>query len=154
MSPPEAVSSCSTELVHLGLLRPPLDQPRRQPTNAATGSRQISSCSPPRREYLVVVFDAPGRTFRDEIYASYKANRPATPDDLAAQVPLVHRVVAGFRLPVLTVPAVEADDVIATLATRFAAEGVECVIVRRQGPDAAGRAAREDLGHDARSPLR
>src|SRR5262249_55182230 len=80
-------------------------------------------------DYLAVVFDAPGPTFRDGMYAEYKANRVAMPDDLAAQVPLVHRVVAAFRIHTLKVPGVEADDVIATLTRRLAAADLDCVVV-------------------------
>ena len=82
-----------------------------------------------RPQYLGMVFDAPGRTFRDDIYPEYKANRPPTPADLISQMPLVQEVVDGFRLCSPLVRGVEADDVIATLVTRFASNDVECVVV-------------------------
>ena len=71
----------------------------------------------------VAVFDAPGRNFRNDLYADYKADRPPMPPDLAAQVEIVHRVVDTFRIPSLSLPGVEADDVIATLACRAATRG-------------------------------
>src|SRR5436190_20257407 len=64
--------------------------------------------------HLCVVFDAPGRNFRYEIFDAYKADRQPMPPELAAQVELTHKLIATFSLPVLSVPGVEADDVIAT----------------------------------------
>lgn len=78
--------------------------------------------------YLVVVFDDPGPTFRDELYADYKAHRPPTPDDLKVQIPLILRLVDSFRICKISEPGVEADDVIATLVGRFAGDH-PCVIV-------------------------
>jgi len=90
------------------------------PTNAIFGfvqtlQRLIDSRQP---DHLVVVFDAPGPSFRNELYAPYKANRPAQPEDLSVQIPWVKRILEAMRLPVLELPGYEADDVIATLATR------------------------------------
>jgi DNA polymerase-1 len=81
-----------------------------------------------RPTHLCVIYDAPGPTFRDEIFAAYKANRPPMPADLAAQIGLSHRVVEAFGLPVLSVPGVEADDTIATLARQAVAAGLQVVI--------------------------
>jgi DNA polymerase-1 len=78
--------------------------------------------------HLCVVWDAPGPTFRKEIYSGYKADRPPMPPELAAQVPLTHKLIDTFSLPVLAVPGVEADDVIATLARTAAASGLKVVI--------------------------
>jgi DNA polymerase-1 len=78
--------------------------------------------------HLCAVFDAPGRTFRDDLYDAYKADRPPMPPELAVQVELVHRVIDTFRIPTLTLPGVEADDVIATLACQAAAGGLQVVI--------------------------
>lgn len=110
---------------------PALHGPSGLPTNAAYGFTTMLQklLADVRPEYLGVVFDAPGPTFRDDLFADYKANRPSMPDDLAAQMPLVHRIVESFRLRSLCVDGVEADDVIATLAERFAAEGVDCVVI-------------------------
>jgi len=80
-------------------------------------------------EYRACVFDAKGRTFRDDLYAEYKANRPAMPEDLAAQIGPIHEAVQAMGWPVLEIPGVEADDVIATLAERASREGVRTVIV-------------------------
>ncbi len=79
--------------------------------------------------HLAVVFDAPGKTFRDQLYAEYKANRPPMPDDLRAQIdPLLEAVQAG-GLPMLRMPGVEADDVIGTLAQRAVAADMDVTIV-------------------------
>ncbi len=110
---------------------PPLTSPAGLPTNATYGftTMLLKLLGEVKPEYIAVVFDAPGGTFRDEMFAEYKANRPGMPDDLSAQIPFVHRVVEAFRLPVLAVSGVEADDVIATITTRLAPEGVECVVI-------------------------
>jgi DNA polymerase-1 len=101
------------------------------PTNAVYGftTMVLKLLNEVKPEYLVIVFDAPGKTFRAEMLASYKANRPSTPPDLSAQVELVHQVVAAFRLPVLAVPGVEADDVIATIIERCGADKTEYVVI-------------------------
>ncbi|MCM8593934.1 DNA polymerase I [Accumulibacter sp.] len=82
------------------------------------------------------VFDAPGRTFRDEWYPEYKANRPPMPDDLVRQIEPLHAAIAALGWPLLIERGVEADDVIATLATRAAARGI-CVIVSTGDKDLA-----------------
>jgi len=78
--------------------------------------------------YKACVFDAKGKTFRDDWYADYKATRPAMPDDLARQIDPIHAGVAASGWPVLMVDGVEADDVIGTLARQAAAQGLEVVI--------------------------
>jgi DNA polymerase-1 len=80
-------------------------------------------------DHLAVVFDAKGPTFRKEIYPEYKANRSAMPDDLVPQIPVIKEVVRGFRMPVLEMAGFEADDIIATLARRFADRGMEVTVV-------------------------
>ena len=79
-------------------------------------------------EYFAVVFDAPGKTFRDDWYPEYKANRPPMPDELRTQIEPLHRVVRALGLPLLCVPGVEADDVIGTLAERAGESGCRVVI--------------------------
>ncbi len=79
-------------------------------------------------DYFAVVFDAPGKTFRDEWYPQYKANRPPMPEDLVAQISPLHELVRANGWPLLMIEGVEADDVIGTLATRAAAQGIDCVI--------------------------
>src|SRR5215510_10736191 len=72
-------------------------------------------------EYIAASFDLPGRTFRDDIVSDYKANRRPMPDELAGQIPLVHRACEALGVPILTHDRYEADDVIGTLATKAAA---------------------------------
>jgi DNA polymerase-1 len=80
-------------------------------------------------DYLGVVFDAPGRTFRDDLFAQYKAQRPPMPDDLKIQLPFVRRMCEAMRLPILEQPGYEADDVIGALARQGATQGLEVYIV-------------------------
>jgi DNA polymerase I len=79
--------------------------------------------------YIAASFDLPGPTFRDDLAADYKANRKPMPDDLAGQIPLVHRACEALGVPIITHARYEADDVIGTLATRGAAAGYGIVIV-------------------------
>jgi DNA polymerase-1 len=81
-----------------------------------------------RPDYIGVVFDASGPTFRDVIYEDYKANRPPMPDELREQLEPLKAIIRAMGLPLLEVPDVEADDVIGTLATRAAAEGIPALI--------------------------
>jgi len=81
-----------------------------------------------RADYAACIFDAPGRTFRDDWYPEYKANRSPMPDDLRSQIDPIHEVVRLLGWPVLSVPDVEADDVIGTLAKIAAAQGVEVIV--------------------------
>ena len=67
-------------------------------------------------QYLGCVFDAKGKTFRDEWYPQYKANRAAMPDDLTRQIEPIHQAVRMLGWPVIELPGIEADDVIGTLA--------------------------------------
>ncbi|MBX3025522.1 DNA polymerase I [bacterium] len=110
---------------------PPLTGPSGLPTHAVYGftTMLLKLLNDAKPDYLAVVFDAARKTFRDEIYADYKAHRPAMPSDLAAQLPDILRVVSALRVPTLRVEGVEADDVIATLLTRFAADDLEAVVV-------------------------
>ncbi len=75
-----------------------------------------------------VIFDAPGRTFRDDLYDQYKATRAAMPDDLRTQIPLIHEIVRAMGWPLVMVSGVEADDVIGTLAARATALGVHTLV--------------------------
>ncbi|MDM0113594.1 DNA polymerase I [Variovorax sp. J22R133] len=81
-----------------------------------------------RADYAVCIFDAPGKTFRDEWYPQYKANRSPMPDDLRSQIDPIHEVVRLLGWPVLCVPDVEADDVIGTLAHVGAQQGIEVIV--------------------------
>ncbi|WP_354622570.1 DNA polymerase I [Psychromonas sp. MME2] len=78
--------------------------------------------------HIVVVFDAKGKTFRDDLYAEYKAQRPSMPDDLRCQIEPLHNVIKAMGLPILIVPGVEADDVIGTLSRQASAQGIPTVI--------------------------
>ncbi|MEY4862119.1 MAG: polymerase [Pseudomonadota bacterium] len=75
-----------------------------------------------------VIFDAPGKTFRDDLYDQYKANRASTPADLALQIPAIHAMVKAMGWPLIMMPGIEADDVIGTLAERAWRQGVRTVI--------------------------
>ena len=81
-----------------------------------------------RADYAACIVDAPGKTFRDDWYPEYKANRSPMPDDLRSQIDPIHEVVKLLGWPVLSVPDVEADDVIGTLAKIAAAQGIEVVV--------------------------
>src|SRR5436190_13678379 len=80
-------------------------------------------------EFIAASFDLPGRTFRDDIVSDYKANRRPMPDELAGQIPLVHRACEALGVPILTHQRYEADDVIGTMTERAAAEGYRVAIV-------------------------
>ena len=82
-----------------------------------------------RPEHIAASFDLPGRTFRDDLVADYKANRAPMPDELAEQIPMVHAACEALGVPILTSERYEADDVIGTLAEKAAAAGFEVAIV-------------------------
>ena len=109
---------------------PPLSNSRGEPTGAIHGVlnmlQKLQRQFP--RAQLVVVFDAPGRTFRDELFAEYKAHRPPMPDELRSQTAPLIEAVRAQGLPLLQLPGVEADDVIGTLARRAAAAGQPVLI--------------------------
>ena len=102
-----------------------------RPTNAVyifvTMLRKLLNEQQP--EYIAASFDLPGRTFRDDLVADYKANRAPMPDELAEQIPMVHAACEALGVPILTSQRYEADDVIGTLAEKAAAAGFEVVIV-------------------------
>ena len=80
-------------------------------------------------DYVAVVFDHPAPTFRDRLFEEYKANRPEFPPELAPQLPYIQKFCTAHRLPVLEKPGYEADDIIGTLATQAAAQGIEAILV-------------------------
>ena len=83
-----------------------------------------------RPDYFAVVFDPPREdTFRRDIYPAYKANRDAMPEDLAPQLPYIRKVLQALNIPALEAPGFEADDVIATLARSYAADGIDVTVV-------------------------
>ena len=99
---------------------PPLTNSKGKPTGAVKGvinmMRRLQKDYP--ESTLVVVFDAKGKTFRDDMYSEYKANRPPMPDDLRMQIEPIHQIIQAMGLPMLTIDGVEADDVIGTLAVQ------------------------------------
>ena len=99
---------------------PPLTNSKGMPTGAVKGvinmMRRLQKDYP--QSTLVVVFDAKGRTFRDDMYSEYKANRPPMPDDLRLQIEPIHQIIQAMGLPMLIIDGVEADDVIGTLAVQ------------------------------------
>ena len=109
---------------------PELKGPQGQPTGAIHGV--LSMLRRLHAEYPATaracVFDARGKTFREEAYPQYKANRPSMPEDLASQVEPLKEAIAALGWPVLSVPGVEADDVIATLAEEARCKQWNCVI--------------------------
>ncbi|EPW5501011.1 TPA: DNA polymerase I [Vibrio vulnificus] len=100
------------------------------PTNAVYGvvnmlrsmMRQFAS------DRIAVVFDAKGKTFRDDMYPEYKANRPPMPDDLRCQIEPLHQVIKAMGLPLIAIEGVEADDVIGTLAYQASQQGMPVLI--------------------------
>ncbi len=109
---------------------PPLTNSHGESTGAIVGVinmlRKLLADYPPR--YIAVVFDAPGRTFRDDLYPAYKANRPPLPDDLRVQIAPLLQIVKQMGLPLLIIDGVEADDVIGTLAQQACAAGLSTLI--------------------------
>jgi DNA polymerase-1 len=103
--------------------------PTKVPYLFATMMRRLLSNKDRRPDYVAVVFDVAAPTFRDKLFADYKAQRPAMPDDLAIQIPFVRRYCEAMRLPILEYPGYEADDVIGTLSRLAAKEKLETFIV-------------------------
>jgi DNA polymerase-1 len=109
---------------------PPLITSKGQATGAVKGV--INMLRRLHKDYpdspVAVVFDARGKTFRDDIYPDYKANRPPMPDELREQIEPIHEIVKAMGLPFICEPGVEADDVIGTLARQASEQGMEVVI--------------------------
>jgi len=109
---------------------PPLTSSRGEPTGAVLGVLNMLNklVKEEQPERIAVVFDAPGRTFRDDLFEAYKAHRPPMPDDLRAQVEPLLEAVQAMGLPLLRIEGVEADDVIGTLATEASRHGLRTLI--------------------------
>ena len=109
---------------------PPLTTAAGVPTGAVHGVlnmlNKLLREQPTKR--FAVVFDAPGKTFRDELYADYKANRPPMPDDLRAQIEPILNAIEGMGLPILRIEGVEADDVIGTLCKQAKTLGMDVLV--------------------------
>jgi DNA polymerase I len=99
--------------------------PTKVPYLFATMMRRVLENKERRPDYIAVVFDHKAPTFRDKLFAQYKAQRPPMPDDLSIQIPFVRRYCAAMRLPILEYPGYEADDVIGTLARMATMDGVK-----------------------------
>jgi len=109
---------------------PPLTNAKGQPTGAIYGvvnmlRKLVADYQP---DVMVVVFDASGKTFRDDIYAEYKANRASMPDDMRSQIKPLYSVVEKMGFPLIIMEGVEADDVIGTLSVQATAAGLATVI--------------------------
>ncbi|MBB3780188.1 DNA polymerase-1 [Xanthomonas campestris] len=108
---------------------PPLTNAQGEPTGALFGVvNMLRATLKERPAYVAFVVDAPGKTFRDDLYADYKANRPSMPDDLRAQVQPMCDIVHALGIDILRIDGVEADDVIGTLALQAAADGLSVTI--------------------------
>jgi len=109
---------------------PPLTNSKGQPTGAIYGVGNMLRKLLAQHDtgYVTVVFDAPGRTFRNDLFAHYKAHRPPMPEDLRAQLEPLQQLIRAMGLPLLIVDGVEADDVIGTLARRAVEQGFSVLI--------------------------
>ena len=109
---------------------PPLSNSRGEPTGAVHGVLSMLNklMREQQTEHFVVVFDAPGKTFRDEMFEQYKANRPPMPDELRAQIEPLLEAVPAMGLPMLRIEGVEADDVIGTLCRLAVADGMQVLV--------------------------
>ncbi|MFT7291529.1 MAG: DNA polymerase-1 [Marinobacter psychrophilus] len=129
-TPPVVLVDGSSYLFRAYHALPPLMTSKNHPTGAIKGViamiRRIDLDFPGSK--IVVVFDAKGKTFRNDLYADYKANRPPMPEDLALQIEPIHQIVRHMGLPLLIVDGVEADDVIGTLAHEATSKGIDVVV--------------------------
>ena len=109
---------------------PDLRNAKGEPTGALYGviSMLRRLISEHKADFAACVFDARGKTFREEMYPEYKGHRPSMPEDLSAQIGPIHEAVAAMGWKVISVPGVEADDIIGTLACQAEAQGVHTII--------------------------
>jgi DNA polymerase-1 len=109
---------------------PPLNNSKGMPTGAIKGvvNMMRSLAKDYANANLVVVFDAKGPTFRNEMYSEYKAHRPPMPDDMRPQIEPIHQIIKAMGLPLLMISGVEADDVIGTLAAQATEQGIDTLI--------------------------
>ena len=109
---------------------PPLTNSKGNPTGAIKGVinmiRSLQKGYPDSN--IIVIFDAKGKTFRNDIYSEYKANRPPMPDDLRCQIQPIHDIIQAMGLPLLVIDGVEADDVIGTLAQQATEQGIDTLV--------------------------
>ena len=109
---------------------PPLINSKGQSTGAVKGvinmiRALLKDCS---HSNVAIVFDAKGKTFRNDLYADYKSNRPPMPDDLRSQIEPIHEIILAMGLPLIVVEGVEADDVIGTLSLQASKKKINTLI--------------------------
>ncbi len=109
---------------------PPLTSPQGLPTNAIHGVTNMlrKLIADYHSDFITVVFDAPGKTFRNDLYDQYKAHRPPMPDDLRVQIEPLHHIIRAMGLPLIIESGVEADDVMGALAKHAEREGFDVII--------------------------
>ncbi len=109
---------------------PPLTNPQGEPTNAIYGVSNMlrKLITDYHSEYITVVFDSPGKTFRNDLYDQYKAHRPPMPDDLRIQIKPLHELIRAMGLPLIMQSGVEADDVLGALAQLAEKQGFKVII--------------------------
>jgi len=109
---------------------PPLINSKRMPTGAVKGVINMIRALIKGHDHgnIAIVFDAKGKTFRNDVYKEYKAHRPPMPDDLRSQIQPIHDVIRAMGLPLLIIEGVEADDVIGTLAHQASKKGIKTLI--------------------------
>ncbi len=110
---------------------PPLSNSKGFPTNAILGftNMLLKVLREKKPDYLAVIFDAPGPTFRHEVFGNYKANRPSMPENMRPQIPYIKDIVRAMQIPVLEEEGYEADDLIGAIIKKFSHDGVETIIV-------------------------
>ena len=110
---------------------PHLSNSKGFPTNAIYGftNMLLKVVREQEPEYLAIAFDAPGPTFRHEVFGEYKANRPSMPENLRPQIPFIKEIVSALQIPILEIEGYEADDLIGSLAKKLESEGMNTVIV-------------------------
>ncbi|MDD0824934.1 DNA polymerase I [Mannheimia sp. AT1] len=109
---------------------PPLTNRSGEPTGAMYGVLNMlkSLISQVEPSHIAVVFDAKGKTFRDELFEQYKSHRPPMPDELRSQIQPLHKIIKALGIPLISIEGVEADDVIGTLAVQAAKDGKDVLI--------------------------
>ncbi len=121
----------SSSLYRAFFALPPLSTSRGAPTNAILGftNMLLKLLREENPDAIAVAVDGPGPTTRHRVFAEYKAHRPETPETMLQQIPSVHRMLEGMRIPILMMPSEEADDILGSVAIRGAAEGYRVVLV-------------------------
>ena len=130
LKPPFILVDGSSYLFRAYHAMPDMSNSKGEPTGTIYGvinmmRRLLKDYNP---ENLAVVFDAKGKTFRNDMYKEYKANRPPMPDDLRQQIEPIHKIIKAMGLPLVCVSGVEADDVIGTLSEQATSLGIDTII--------------------------